>query len=176
MTSTAPLWAFDLGQSLGWCIIAGGKRRHGVISLAVKDSHAGKQYRRMVMELDILEHDNGTPATVHYEYVGNHRGPQGKPNWHAAHKYGAYLGILQYWAQTRERQPPLFGWPIQTIKSYATGRGDAKKDSMLIALNHLGLGHIKDHNEADAIWLAELASRTPKERWPQRTANGKRLN
>lgn len=171
-----PIWAFDLGQSLGWCIISGSRRKHGVISLAVKDSHAGKQYRKMVMELGLLENAHGMPCTVHYEYVPNHRGMGGKPNWHAAHKYGAYLGILQYWAQTLERQPDLYGWPIQHIKQYATGNGAAKKESMVIALNSIGLGHVNDHNEADAIWLGELAAHTPRERWPLRTANGKRIN
>jgi Holliday junction resolvasome RuvABC endonuclease subunit len=48
--------------------------------------------------------------------------------------------------------------PPATLKTFATGRGNAGKDEMLAeAIRRLGYqGH--DHNESDALWLAQLGA------------------
>lgn len=48
----------------------------------------------------------------------------------------------------------LRGVPVQTLKIFATGRGDAGKDLMAKALNYRGKG---DDNKVDAIWLLKFA-------------------
>jgi len=52
---------------------------------------------------------------------------------------------------------PFVDVPPSTLKKFAVGNGNAPKDEMLAAaIRRLGYtGH--DHNEADALWLLELA-------------------
>lgn len=171
-------WCFDLSKTTGFCLVQGGDRRvHGVMDLTRgTDKHPGRVYRKFRIELDMLHAEHGRPTYVHYEHVHAHHGHKGVPDWHAAHVYGALLGMLQYWTTTLGGQPiPMTGWPIQHIKIKATGKGNAKKAEMVAALSRIGLGWVTDDNEADAIWLAELARNTPREQWPVRRASGKRI-
>lgn len=60
---------------------------------------------------------------------------------------------------------PYVEIPPNSLKKYATGRGNASKDEMLAAaIRRLGYeGH--DHNQADALWLREMARDAYGERW-----------
>ena len=72
-----------------------------------------------------------------------------------AHQMGELGGVLRL-ALIKRRYPFIVITP-GTLKKFATGNGNAGKDQMLsTAIRRLGYeGH--DHNEADALWLLEMA-------------------
>ena len=79
-----------------------------------------------------------------YEEVRRHRGTD------AAHIYGGLMGTFTAWCE--ERNIPYKGIPVQHIKKYATGRGNADKQSVIAAVRNWGYAP-RDDNEADAIAL-----------------------
>ena len=90
------------------------------------------------------------PELVAYEEVCHHS------SYKAAHLYGAFIGILQlrcYQADIECR-----GYPVGTIKKFATGNGRASKEDMILAAEKFACREIGDDNEADAICIAELAA------------------
>lgn len=51
---------------------------------------------------------------------------------------------------------PVVEVPPSTLKKYATGKGNANKERVLVeAVKRLGYDG-SDHNESDALWLAEI--------------------
>lgn len=69
----------------------------------------------------------------------------------AAHVYGGFLAHMQ--AVCEENRVAYAGVPVQTIKKYATGKGNAPKEAMIAAVRMWGRNPVDD-NEADAIALA----------------------
>jgi Holliday junction resolvasome RuvABC endonuclease subunit len=81
---------------------------------------------------------------LYYEEVRRHIGVD------AAHAYGGFMAHLQAWAESN--QVPYAGVPVGTIKKYATGKGNANKEAVMVAM--VGKGHKPvDDNEADALAL-----------------------
>lgn len=83
------------------------------------------------------------PDVVYLEEVANHKGIA------AAHVYGGLLAILTAWCE--EHAIPYQGIPVGTIKKHLTGKGNAKKDKMIEAIQEKGYNFVVDDNEADAI-------------------------
>lgn len=81
---------------------------------------------------------------VYYEEVRRHIGVD------AAHVYGGLQAVLQSWCE--ENRIAYQGVPVGTIKKFATGYGNAKKERMIEAAIAWGYCPV-DHNEADAIAL-----------------------
>lgn len=82
---------------------------------------------------------------VWYEAVRAHRGTD------AAHAYGGFLATVQTWCDQHE--VPCVGVPVQTIKKHATGKGNASKMEVIIAVgDRFGMLPVDD-NEADALAL-----------------------
>jgi Holliday junction resolvasome RuvABC endonuclease subunit len=73
---------------------------------------------------------------------------------HDLNRAGAGLNwIVRHWLW-RRRQPYVLVI-TSTLKKYATGRGDADKQAMLLAAERwFPTAQIADDNEADALWLA----------------------
>lgn len=87
------------------------------------------------------------PEVIFYELVARHEGTA------AAHVYGGLRAVLMAWCE--EYKIPYTGIPVQTIKKYATGKGNANKDMMIeAARNEFGYDG-DDHNEADALWILD---------------------
>lgn len=72
-----------------------------------------------------------------------------------AHQLGELGGVIRL--ALYEARLPVVELPPATLKRYATGTGNAKKDQVLAAaIRRLGYeGHIND--EADALWLLHAA-------------------
>lgn len=72
-----------------------------------------------------------------------------------AHHLGELGGVIR--VALADRGMPFVEIPPASLKLFATGKGNAKKDEVLAAaIRKLGYaGH--DHNEADAIWLLKMA-------------------
>lgn len=72
-----------------------------------------------------------------------------------AHQIGGLGGIVRL--ALHEAGMPLVDIPPATLKKLATGKGNASKDAVLAeAIRRLGYAG-SDDNEADALWLFELA-------------------
>ena len=108
----------------------------------------GMRYLRFVEWLQEI-HRSGFDA-VFYEEVRMHNSTD------AAHVYGGFMGHLTSWCEAHKI--PYDGVPVGTIKKHITGRGNANKRLVMIAVEHLGYSP-KDDNEADAIALCDYVLR-----------------
>ncbi|MCX7865170.1 MAG: hypothetical protein N2423_09090, partial [Novosphingobium sp.] len=66
----------------------------------------------------------------------------------AAHVYGGMLAVLTAWCE--EHLVAYQGVPVGTIKRFITGKGNADKQAMIVAMRERGF-EPEDDNEADAI-------------------------
>ena len=89
---------------------------------------------------------------VFFEEVRAHKGTD------AAHVYGGLLATLTTFCE--EQRLPYEGVPVQHIKKFITGKGNADKAAVIKAVRELGFKP-KDDNEADAISLLMLKLECP---------------
>ena len=130
MISTTIL-ALDLGTQTGWALID----RDGTTN---SGSQSFKPQR----------FEGGGIDQVVFEEVRRHAGVD------AAHAYGGFLGQLSAWCE--HHQIPYQGVPVGTIKKHATGKGNASKEEMILAVRANG-HQPADDNEADALALLAWA-------------------
>ena len=84
---------------------------------------------------------------VWFEAVRRHLGTD------AAHVYGGLMGELESWCENNS--VPYAGVPVQTIKKFWTGKGNANKEAMMAEALRRGF-EPHDDNECDAIALLLL--------------------
>lgn len=138
----------DLGTKTGWAAIS---RSGGIIS-GVKEFNTkrneggGMKFLKFRRWLDSIK-DGITE--VYWEEVRRHAGTQ------AAHCYGSFQGILMSWCE--ENRIPYESVPVGSIKKSATGKGNASKQEMILAIRSQGFDVIDD-NHADAIALLQYVS------------------
>lgn len=89
---------------------------------------------------------------IFFEEIRRHKGVI------AAQVHGGLLATMQAWADRQDPPVPYRGVTVQAIKSYATGKGNASKGEMLLAVERLGFP-CDDDNEADAVALLLLKLR-----------------
>ncbi len=141
--------ALDLGLHTGWAIynkqdgITSGskdfslkKRKHHSPPRSVSFSNFEVWLR------DVLRDESIT--CVYYEEVMGHIGTR------AAHAYGAFECLMEIACYERRINP--IGVPVKTIKKFATGNGNAKKENMIHAALALNI-NVTDDNQADAVHL-----------------------
>lgn len=147
--------ALDLGTLCGWALgpVAGGGHRSGTWALQNSRQRrfesAGMKWVRLDRHLhDLIDIDRTPPSHVVIEEVRRHAGTD------AAHAYGGALATVTAWC---ERVGISYeSIPVGTIKRHATGRGNADKNEMMVAARVRGWSP-SDDNEADALWLLDLA-------------------
>lgn len=141
--------ALDLGTKCGWASNYL-KPSSGVWDLKNKLTESiGMRYIRFGGYLS----NCGLADIVVYEEVHNHRAVD------AAHVFGGLQAILQTFCL--ESKIEYRGIGVGTIKKWATGNGNAKKDAMICAaaLKFKGVNVIDD-NHADALWLLDYATKS----------------
>lgn len=138
--------ALDLGTTTGWCH---GKPRQiisGTWDLRPRRFDGGGmrylRFREMLGHLVVPELER--PKLVVFEEVRRHAGTD------AAHVYGGLLATLTAWCE--EQGIAYEGIPVQTIKKFACGKGNAGKNNVVASVRSWGFNPIDD-NEADAIAL-----------------------
>ena len=90
---------------------------------------------------------------VAYEDVKAHAGTL------AAHAYGGFLAILE--VACGDLGVPLKALGVGAIKKFATGKGNADKETMVLAARRRWPEWKRekyDHNESDARFIAELGA------------------
>jgi Holliday junction resolvasome RuvABC endonuclease subunit len=136
--------SLDLGTATGFAWGTKGAVASGTWDLRPKKYEgAGVRYLKFRKSLDEFHKSN--PITlVTFEAVRRHLGTD------AAHIYGGLMGTLEAWCEANG--VPYFGVPVQTIKKYWTGKGNANKEAMIRTAAMMGF-EVHDDNEADAIAL-----------------------
>ena len=151
-TTELKIAAIDPAQVCGWAVrLRSGAMEAGVWKLKPdRFSNMGSAMLNLRGKLAELL-DRHAPDLVAFEQVRMHQGVD------AAHWYGAIIGKIMEMAE--ERQIPCRGVHFAHIKQTATGKGNANKEAMLEAAKaHWPHAHIIDHNQADAMWIAETAA------------------
>lgn len=77
--------------------------------------------------------------------------PAGASHSHSLGELGGVLKVQMFWA---EREPIVIS--PSSLKLWACGAGNAKKEAVLIAAVRAFGDVPRNNNEADAIWLAEI--------------------
>lgn len=145
--TTKSLLALDLGTTTGF--VCGSVEHHisGVWQLKPdRFESAGMRFVKLRRKLDEFHKAYGFTHIV-FEEVHRHAGTA------AAHVYGGLLGKVQEWCADNGVDHEGVG--VGTIKKFATGKGNAKKEQMVEAVRSWGY-ETDDDNEADAIALFRL--------------------
>lgn len=138
--------SIDLGTKCGWKIGDRQLSLSGVWDLSgSRFSGGGMRFVTFAKYLGDLSAAM-RPELVVYEEVRRHLSTD------SAHVYGGLMAHLTAWCE--KEQLPYQSVPVQTIKKFATGKGNAKKDAVIAAMQALGL-QPRDDNEADAMALWE---------------------
>lgn len=146
--------ALDLGTKCGWAV---GAERDGKLAVLgsgtwnLKPGHhqsAGHRLLKLQSNMKVLA-EKYTIAAVVIEEVHRHKGTI------AAHVYGGLLNGLQAWCAERDILVTSFG--VGQIKSAWTGKGNAKKETMILHAEVRGF-KVVDDNHADALAILHLAA------------------
>ncbi|WP_446097994.1 crossover junction endodeoxyribonuclease RuvC [Candidatus Liberibacter asiaticus] len=135
--------ALDLGSKMGFAVRKSDQIFSGVVKFENgRFEGGGMRYLKFQNWLDDLR----GIKTIWFEEVRRHLGVD------ASHAYGGFLAVLASWC---ERHGIAYsGVPVQTIKKHITGKGNANKALVVLAVKGLGFNPIDD-NEADALALLD---------------------
>lgn len=143
--------AIDLGTTTGWAFCCDGGVTSGYVSFKNgRYEGGGMRYLRFKRWLTELMASVGDIHAVYFEEVRRHQGVD------AAHVYGGLLATLTAWCE--HHNIPYQGVPVATIKTSATGKGNAKKDDVIAAMRAKGF-KVEDDNEADALAILDWATK-----------------
>ena len=155
MTKPKTILALDLGTKCGWAIgdgLTGDNvvaTRSGVWNLTPKKGdEPGRRWDLFDTFLDNLICSTPLNA-IAYEVVSRHAGTM------AAHVYGGFKALVEREAYTYFYD--LIPLHVGTIKKHATGKGNASKAMMIAAANERWGIEVGDDNQADALWILDLA-------------------
>jgi Holliday junction resolvasome RuvABC endonuclease subunit len=138
--------ALDLGTKCGWAR----QTDSGVWNLKAKATESiGQRYLNFKKQLNFYSTNINL---IIYEEVIYHCATE------AGRVFGGFQAILQTFCL--EESIEYKGVNVSTLKKYATGKGNAKKDDMICAasLKFKGINVIDD-NHADALWLLDYATK-----------------
>ena len=150
---TATILALDLGTTSGWAL----RDRTGRITSGSQSfkpqrfEGGGMRYLRFGRWISEIQTSVSELQFLYFEEVRRHASTD------AAHAYGGFLATLTAWCE--HHGVPYQGVPVGTIKKHVTGKGNASKDEMMVAVR--ARGHAPaDDDEADALalllWALEL--------------------
>lgn len=141
--------AIDPATKCGWAVNE--PQASGTWNLSVRrDESDGMRLIRLESKLAAIDEAGGIDLVV-FEAARH-----GAPKMQGALVVQAqFQGVLKAWCL--RRQIPYRAYSPTEIKKHATGRGNANKDAVLLAARDRWPG-CKDDNEADALWLLDLAS------------------
>ncbi len=151
------LLALDLGTKTGWALRwPDGAIQSGTQSFAPRRFEGGGmryvRFRAWLQQMQQMAAGSGIGGIV-FEEVRRHLGTD------AAHVYGGLLATLTAWADGNQPAPIAYrGIPVQAIKAWATGKGNAPKDAVIAAMEARGF-RPQDDNEADALAMLAGAAR-----------------
>jgi Holliday junction resolvasome RuvABC endonuclease subunit len=151
--------ALDLGTTTGWAFRSlAGKVYSGAKEFkTTRFDGGGVRYVKFEQWLKAEFYGIDKPDWLVFEEVRRHLSTD------SSHAYGGFLATLQAWGE--KNKVPYQGVPVGTIKQFATGAGNADKETMILACLSFGIDPVDD-NEADAVcllnWALAQQNRTPR--------------
>lgn len=146
MSNSSKVLALDLGTKTGWAF--GSSLDPSVVMHGWQDFSPGKfsgggmRYLKFENWLgEIVAQSHATEVV--YEGVRRHVGTD------AAHVYGGLMATLTKFCE--KCALPYAALPVQTIKKWATGKGNASKEQVRDAVIGWGYTGLIDFNQCDAI-------------------------
>ena len=141
--------ALDLGTTTGWATReSAGNITSGTASFKTRRFEGGGmpflRFKRWLTDFKALL---GAIDAIYFEEVRAHKGVD------AAHKYGGFVAHLTSWCE--HHGIPYSGIPVGTIKKHITGKGNAPKESVIMAIKNKGFAPVDD-NEADSLALLDF--------------------
>lgn len=148
--------ALDLGTRMGYAMAINGK----LLISSTRQDKPGRysgggmrylQFRNWLTEV----HQSTRFDRIYFEEVRRHLSTD------SAHVYGGLLAMLTSWCE--ESRIPYEGLPVGTIKKTATGKGNASKSDIVVAMNKRWNKTLdeneksRDDNEADALAILHCA-------------------
>jgi Holliday junction resolvasome RuvABC endonuclease subunit len=142
--------ALDLGTRTGWALLSVDRTitSGSEIFKPGRFEGGGMRFLRFKRWLTEIKQSTDGLDAVYFEEVRRHAGVD------AAHAYGGFMAHLTAWCE--HHQIPYQGVPVGTIKKHATGKGNAGKEDMVVAMRARGFLPVDD-NEADALALLHWA-------------------
>jgi Holliday junction resolvasome RuvABC endonuclease subunit len=138
--------ALDLGTKTGWAL-HGSDQAIASGTVEFKNDRwqgGGMRFLRFKQWLTEIKQMAGGLDVVLVEEVRRHISTD------SSHAYGGWLAIVTAWCE--HHQIPYEAVPVGTIKRHATGKGNANKQAMIVAMQERGFNP-SDDNEADALAL-----------------------
>jgi Holliday junction resolvasome RuvABC endonuclease subunit len=137
--------ALDPATKCGW---AHSNRSSGVWDLSVrKDESKGMKLVRLSSKLEDMKKIVELVVFEAARYAGPNQG-------NALVSHAEFQSVIKLWAINNKID--YRGYSATEIKKHATGKGNANKNQMIAAAISQGWNP-KDDNEADALWLLNLA-------------------
>lgn len=144
--------AIDLGTKSGWAAKSAGVVVTDTLDLS-GSRYEGGGMRFVRFAAWLREFHKKQPIKIlFYEEVRAHKGTD------AAHIYGGLQAILTSFCE--ENAIPYEGVPVQHIKKFVTGKGNADKAAVKAAVRKFGFNPVDD-NEADATALLLMKLEAP---------------
>lgn len=143
--------ALDLSTKTGWSHSEGGS---GVFDLSIRrDESGGMRLLRLEAKLNEIKRLVGVDLVVFEAARHAAPGMQG-----ALVVQAELQGVVKLWCDKQDPRVLYRGYSPSEIKKFAVGKGNAKKSDVLdAARNKWPDLVIVDDNQADALWLLELA-------------------
>lgn len=137
--------AIDPASMLGWAV---SNDEYGTWDLRTrKDESIGMKLLRLKAKLVEMHHLTKFTLVVYERAAGQHKAS-------IIHQ-SKLIGLIEHWCE--EMQIDYKAYSATEIKKFATGKGNAGKPAMIKAAQEK-LGYTgNDDNEADALWILNLA-------------------
>lgn len=143
--------SIDIGTKMGY-FFHNSENKHEVSGVfnnpPLKGDSDGIRFLKLKLFLNDIVQKNGKPDYVFFEEVFQHQTSQ-----RAMTLYHGFRSTLLVWCEMNGVE--YKGFPVATIKKFATGKGNASKEVLMHQLYQLGYD-FKDDNECDAIWIGLL--------------------
>ena len=141
--------AIDPATKCGWAHSCG---ESGVWDLSIRrDESSGMRLIRLRGKLDEIH--RLTPVKVLVFEAARHAAPKMQG---ALVVQAEIQGVIKSWCEDNSIE--YRGYSPSEIKKHATGKGNANKAAMKKAAIEK-FGRVEDDNEADALWLLDLAKK-----------------
>jgi len=145
---TAAVLALDPATHCGWAHSNG---LSGTWDLSVKkDESSGMRLMRLRRKLDEIEVAAGVDIVIFEAARGGMPGRLG-----ALVVSSEIQGVIKLWCE--ENHTPYKGVSPSEVKKHATGKGNSNKEAMMAAALKKWKKKLADDNEADALWILDLA-------------------
>lgn len=143
--------ALDPATHCGWAHSSGAS---GTFDLSIRrDESAGMRLIRLKGKLTEIKKSVGIDLLV-YE-AARHAAPKMQG---ALVVQSELQAVIKLWCEEQKPKVNYRGYSPSEVKKHATGKGNCGKQEMIAAAEKK-FGEVEDDNQADALWILDLAQK-----------------